>query len=212
MVLKKLAKARKEREKGGRGFRSPQAMLAAALRQSSAHSAADLRAQLAMLVVVPLALGGAGSQMRAHSSSISRRTCSFDPVRRSASRAVASQTSAQSRQTRMHWRMSIFSAMQASAQLRHIFAQYIRWWTASPSGWLTWPCTPGAGRSSCEWTWLPPDPPSANLWMPRSSACRKELRAVRFAFCSGRGVLDATLMVRPLRRLGRLHRLAAGQP
>ena len=38
------------------------------------------------------------------------------------------------RHRRMHWTMSVASAEQASAQLRHIFAQYIRWWTASPSG------------------------------------------------------------------------------
>ena len=35
---------------------------------------------------------------------------------------------------RMHWRMSMPSAEQASAQLRHIFAQYIKGCTASPSG------------------------------------------------------------------------------
>ena len=47
-------------------------------------------------------------------------------VRRTASLPVASQTSAQSRQERMHCRMSSFSAAQASAQLTHIRAQYIR--------------------------------------------------------------------------------------
>ena len=35
------------------------------------------------------------------------------------------------------------SAAQASAQERHIFAQYIAWCTASPSGWLMWPPTSG---------------------------------------------------------------------
>ena len=39
----------------------------------------------------------------------------------------------------MHCLMSMSSARQASAQLRHIFAQYIKWWIASPSGWLTCP-------------------------------------------------------------------------
>ena len=67
----------------------------------------------------------------------------FEPLRRSASRPVASQTSAQSRHTRMHCVMSIISATHASAQLAHILAQYIRWWTASPSGWLT--CSPARG-------------------------------------------------------------------
>ena len=43
----------------------------------------------------------------------------------------------------MHCVMSIVSAAQASAQERHIFAQYIAWWTASPSGWLTWPAAAG---------------------------------------------------------------------
>src|SRR5574338_442392 len=57
--------------------------------------------------------------------------------------AAASQTSAQSRHRRMHWSMSTRSATQASAQLRHIFAQYMAWWTASPSGWLTCPRTSG---------------------------------------------------------------------
>ena len=37
-------------------------------------------------------------------------------------------------QARMHWAMSIGSAAQASAHDRHILAQYITWWTASPSG------------------------------------------------------------------------------
>jgi hypothetical protein len=34
-------------------------------------------------------------------------------------------------------------AAQASAQLRHMRAQYIKWCAASPSGWLTWPATSG---------------------------------------------------------------------
>jgi hypothetical protein len=38
------------------------------------------------------------------------------------------------RRVRTHWRMSIGSAAQASAQLRHIRAQYMRWCAASPSG------------------------------------------------------------------------------
>ena len=42
------------------------------------------------------------SQTRAHSSSISRSTCSFEPVRRTASLPAASHTSEQSRQMRMH--------------------------------------------------------------------------------------------------------------
>ena len=88
--------------------------------------AAHLRAEFAMLVIVPLALGGAEVATRAHSSSTSRNTCSLAPVRRTASLPAASHTSAQSRQARMHWLMSIFSAAQASAQLRHMRAQYIR--------------------------------------------------------------------------------------
>jgi hypothetical protein len=34
--------------------------------------------------------------------------------------------SAQSQHSRMHWSMSTASAIQASEQLRHIFAQYIK--------------------------------------------------------------------------------------
>ena len=98
-------------------------------------------------------------------SSIARVTAAFDPVWRTATRAVAAQVSAQSRQVRTHWRMSICSAESASAQAVQIVAQNMACRTASasgsfgapPSGWASmifWidmpvsfgPRTAGTGR------------------------------------------------------------------
>ena len=106
--------------------------------------AAHLRAQLAMLVIVLLALGRAGVADPGAELEHLREPC-LRSIRSGAAPAwPAPRRRRRSRGRRGCTRvMSIFSAAQASAQLRHIFAQYIRWWTASPSGWLTWPCTSG---------------------------------------------------------------------
>ncbi len=56
-------------------------------------------------------------------SSCETSTSRFDPVRRVATRAVAAQTSEQSRQVRTHWSMSIASARQASAHELQIAEQ-----------------------------------------------------------------------------------------
>gem|GEM_PF-2338145 len=76
------------------------------------------------------------AQTRAQVSSINPRTSAFCPVRRTARRPVTVQMSAQSRQDRMHCRMSIFSATQASAQDVHISAQNIAWRAALASSSL----------------------------------------------------------------------------
>jgi peptide deformylase len=101
--------------------------------------AAHLRAQLAMFVVVLLALGGAFVADAGADSSISLSTASFDPARRTAKLAgrLADVGAVEAGADAL--RMSISSATQASAQLTHIRAQYIKWWAASPSGWFTWP-------------------------------------------------------------------------
>ena len=72
--------------------------------------------QLAMLHAMLLAFGGAnlaGPDARFH-----LRPRNLDILRGALTmrREAAAHTSAQSRQTRMHWRMSIFSATHASAQ------------------------------------------------------------------------------------------------
>ena len=72
-------------------------------------------------------------------SSIARVTFSFDPVCRTATHAVAAQMSAQSRQVRTHWRMSISSAESASAQEVQIAAQNMAWRTANASASLAAP-------------------------------------------------------------------------
>ncbi len=106
--------------------------------------AAHLRAQLAMLVIVLLALRRAGvadpgAEFEHFAKHLFVRS---GPAQRQPGRRPRRRRRSRGRRgcTRV---MSIFSAAQASAQLRHIFAQYIRWWTASPSGWFTWPCTSG---------------------------------------------------------------------
>ena len=101
-------------------------MLSAATRQSAGAFAAHLRAQLAMLMVVPFALrrtfvADAGASLEHLAQHLL-----VGAGRRTASLPAASQMSEQSRQTRMHCAMSIFSAAQASAQFRHIRAQYIK--------------------------------------------------------------------------------------
>src|SRR3546814_9950002 len=67
------------------------------------------------------------SQAWIHNSSVERSSISFDPVRLVPTLNAISQTSAQSRQTLMHWRKSatLSSAMQASAQLVQISEQNI---------------------------------------------------------------------------------------
>lgn len=53
------------------------------------------------------------------------------------------QTSAQSEQIRMHWRISIFSAEHASAHDVHMLAQNIVWRAAVASNSSMSPCTSG---------------------------------------------------------------------
>src|SRR3954468_681202 len=74
---------------------------------------------------------------------IARSAASFLPVRRTAMRAVAVHTSAQSMHTRIHWRISISSAEQASAQAVQMMAQYMACLAASASGSLIWPPADG---------------------------------------------------------------------
>ena len=80
-----------------------------------------------------------------HASSTLRMTSSLDPVLRVASVAVAAQTSAQSRFSRIHWRSSatISSARHASAQDVQAWAQAYASSIASMSALLTFPRTSG---------------------------------------------------------------------
>jgi hypothetical protein len=55
------------------------------------------------------------------------------PVRLTIKREVAPQISAQSEQVRIHWRISIGSALQASAHDVHISEQYMAWRAAFAS-------------------------------------------------------------------------------
>jgi hypothetical protein len=91
-----------------------------------------------------------------HVSTMERAISAFDPVCRINIREVAVQMSAQSRQMRTHWRMSISSAVSASAQDVQISAQNIAWRTASArgptfspaSGWAAIIFSIDIGRSS----------------------------------------------------------------
>jgi hypothetical protein len=75
--------------------------------------------------------------------SAARNAALLLPVYRTAIRETAVHMSAQSMQARMHWRISISSAEQASAQDVQITAQYMACLAASASGSLIWPCTAG---------------------------------------------------------------------
>ena len=76
------------------------------------------------------------SQARMQASIWTRSISMSWPVRLTIKREVAPQISAQSEQVRIHWRISIGSALQASAHDVHINEQYMAWRAAFASSCL----------------------------------------------------------------------------
>jgi len=80
-------------------------------------------------------------------TSICARSISMScPVRRTINLDVAPQTSAQSEHVRIHWRISIVSAAQASAHETHISEQYIAWRAALARSSFRSPATSGCNE------------------------------------------------------------------
>ena len=130
--------------------------------------------------------------MSMQARSAARSAALLLPVKRTPIRDTAVQMSAQSRQARMHRRMSISSAEQASAQEVQITAQYMACLAASASGSLIWPCTAGCDaiilRMDISLSRFCRDPTlrfATRSVQPILSRLSRARRRARFAFRSG---------------------------
>lgn len=122
---------------------SPQLIVGSALRQSSAHSRHMAAQSLQCSWSCCSHSFAQISQARMQVSTCARSMSMSWSVRRTANLAVAPHTSAQSKQVRIHLRMSICSAMQASAHEVQNREQSIAWRAAVAS--CSFPSPPTSG-------------------------------------------------------------------